>query len=502
MNEEPSFEECLDILEDSFLKLIRDFKGELLVDFQHPSVRDALFHILEGNSIARKRYITAASTSTLASLLARVGDCESNAPARGLSIRNEEELNLLCAQIGRAIGASIPSRDWKRIMSNAISLIPPAELGPISYAESHQEDYSFTPRGRLLSEVVRKGCDYQTYETKTGYGLNEWNSTLKLLYELTRYSYPQTKPAYIHQLGVRFLKSSINDLVPFFELLSKNEPHEFAGIFTEEVDHECYEKILDELRQYLESGQSLSNNASLSDWDDVDDRRKIQTVLAADLWASEIAEELRTWLDEAEDLMEVAEMYSHLSKYSLLKESNALRELITENYIVLYYRLPRWWNVPESTLSDSSDAQEVQSSSNEAEMIDSIFDDLCPHARVNVPISKIAFVKYELTDEEEKRMAELQNASSQSAADVGPIMAAPPAPSLREKLQGILNELRNFETGNKLIEEQRFLTEFPETETGKKLGMQAPELKRLLDVLVRDGIISSPRKDFLKRTYS
>jgi len=124
----------------------------------------------------------------------------------------------------------------------------------------------------------------------------------------------------------------------------------------------------------------------------------------------------------------------------------------------------------------------------------------CPRSRANILISKIAFVKRELLQEEERQMVkELHNASGQSATDAGLVMTGQ-GPSLREKLQGLLTEFTKLEKDNGLVEQQRFSTEFPETETGRRLGIQKPELEKLVEGLIRDGILYSPRKDFLKRT--
>lgn len=63
------FNDCVNRLEHSFIRVVTSYFGDSFVDFQHPSLRDMLLSQLRNNEVARRRYIELASPIGLSNLI-------------------------------------------------------------------------------------------------------------------------------------------------------------------------------------------------------------------------------------------------------------------------------------------------------------------------------------------------------------------------------------------------------------------------------------------------
>ena len=118
----------------------------------------------------------------------------------------------------------------------------------------------------------------------------------------------------------------------------------------------------------------------------------------------------------------------------------------------------------------------------------------CPSARANVLTSKIQMVMKESIDEGDNELAErFHSDSSAGKIDIDVIMTGKPK-SLRDKMQEVLSTFADLEKQLGLVEDATLYQALT-----RKPDISEDDAKRLVDQLVKEGILYSPKPGHLKR---
>jgi hypothetical protein len=222
--------------QESYLRLshgwlhdLRNYSGENLVDFQHPSIRDLLITELREDTGARRKYFQLASPHAIAATIRGLSAEQQFAEDTEHSLvpSDDTELGLFLERI-KAVGqSSLHADSWREMLSATRTLIPRAKstapsrghssklldafdfvAGPtIPPSEVDLTEFAKTVGGRTLNSVAAVFSSMESFEINGAYSLGDWIILLPLFFDLSVYSIPIKRLAFSSALLKRCLNS-------------------------------------------------------------------------------------------------------------------------------------------------------------------------------------------------------------------------------------------------------------------------------------------------------
>lgn len=310
-NEYLQFDKCLQRLEHSFLKVYRGFHVGL-IRFQHPSLRDMLFTMLQNEPQVRLQYISNASPDGLSGLIEGIVLSEGilNYEAHTLVIRSENEIKLLCKRTRIVVTETIPPSVMIKILNSADVLIPRMRGKKIAPGDLDLIEFSKTSQGKVLREILNSIAKQNTYDNNATYSFLAWIIILLKFYELTPYIVTIPHPEYISLLLARFKNANISDSIHFMELLFRYEPLIFVQMFNKKLEKQWHKSIVTKLYDYYDRGNEV-------DWSFFDDYESAQA-------------EYDDWHTEVDELIDLAHTFYSFSSMKKPGELFKLEKLKNE----------------------------------------------------------------------------------------------------------------------------------------------------------------------------
>jgi len=307
------FEQCLDRLKHSFLRVTtHEFWGSY-IDFQHPSLRDMLLILLQNEPTVRRQYILLASPQGLYDIIQGI-------PFFGLSptddvhtliIRDEEELDLLCGRIRNVITDTIPANDQSQLLNSAVTLLPRKNKKIINAADVDLGRFLKSPSGKVIDALLQALANENTYRNNLTYKLSNWMDILEKFYQLAPYIVPVPHLSYITSLALQMRETDILDGLRFIYLLSVNEPIVFKQVFSQKLAQQWNKSLITKLDEYSGEGEYLDN---ISTGDKYDYEEKYSAYV--------------NWKEKAEDLLELATIFYSFSQIQQPDEFSAFEDLL------------------------------------------------------------------------------------------------------------------------------------------------------------------------------
>ena len=263
------FDNCVNRLKHSFLRVTTPYSGQEYIDFQHPMLRDMLLSQLRKDDLARRRYIQLASPVGLSNLILGVAlSLREEDDDHILQPRNEEELSILLERLAEVSSSVLPPSDWHAILSATDLLLPrdsskrklpPTEVDLLSFSKSWA--------GKVVEAVVRSfGCQ-ETFERNQRYSLTGWTMLLEKYYDLAVYLVPPPRVQFAPNLAKNLADAKTEAAIAFATLIQDSEPLVIRQTVSNRLMASWDTCIRNRLEELIGTGENLSAWEEGEDWE-------------------------------------------------------------------------------------------------------------------------------------------------------------------------------------------------------------------------------------------
>lgn len=223
------FTQIISALDNSFIKCEQDYLGENTVDFQHPSVRDLIIRILSKNKGIRTRFIALSSARGIATLVRGVGGHSqpSEDDEHSIRVTDPDDFNSLHQRLSELINDGLTLEEWEEWLAACSLLLPRIDegsRGPILPGELNIEEFNGTEPARILTEVLRGFCAYETYDNNRSATIDDWVEPIKKAFELAEYQLTAIRPAYVRELFDLCNLDDVETALPLLAVVGMWEP--------------------------------------------------------------------------------------------------------------------------------------------------------------------------------------------------------------------------------------------------------------------------------------
>jgi hypothetical protein len=261
------FDECLDRLKHSFLRVVTRYSGKEYIDFQHPSLRDMLLSQLRNDEIARRRYIQFASPVGISSLIRGMASSPKTDQEDEHVVRpnSENELTILLDRLSEVSCGVLTVGDWYAILSATDLLLPRiSSKAKLPLPQVDLSSFADSWNGKVVEAVVRAfGCR-STFDRSQQYSVAQWTLLLERYYGLAVYLVPPPSVEFVSDLAKRLADAEPRDGITLATLIYDSEPLVFKQIVSQQLMASWNTHIHDELDWLVEAGKDIS--AWAEDW--------------------------------------------------------------------------------------------------------------------------------------------------------------------------------------------------------------------------------------------
>lgn len=321
-----SFDECVARLDHSFLTVTLSHNGERRVAVQHPSLRDILLLHLRGDTDARRRYISLASSSGLAGIIggiAKRSESETG-PEHSVVPMNNEEFEIFLERLRNVSQSVLTLRDWELLLAACDRSIPRRPRDPkgvpsweievwdllgtpterVEPVDLDVDAFAGTWMGRVIRAVLEGFSAKRTFENSQRFGQEEWVRLLSRFYTLSTYMSPPIYPSFTKDLCGN-LSNSLES-IRLANLINGAEPLVARQRITRSTLAEWKGQLEDEARHLRYEGEGFTNAENPDEFDDWHSKSEdlLDTVVDFARWGSE--EPVRG-LEELRQVFETAE---------------------------------------------------------------------------------------------------------------------------------------------------------------------------------------------------
>lgn len=268
------FEKCIDRLRDSFISEYKTYQGKSVIDFQHPSIRDMILSIVQGDPVVRARYVGSASPEGVLTIIEGLTQFNGreNRKAHALVLQNGNELEVLCNRIRSIINEEASLDEIRKIIMTMNSVVREKERGHLSADIQVMGDEESAVEIVARTIIDRAACS-QFFNRFKNSGISIWTDLLCAYYLLTANICPDKQPAYLHEVVTLSESASIKDCIEFLVLLQTFALQVFEDIFSPEFDEAMNELVVSGLRERCDEGHRIEssfevpNDIRLNDFD-------------------------------------------------------------------------------------------------------------------------------------------------------------------------------------------------------------------------------------------
>jgi len=261
------FDECVERLKHSFLRIVTRYPGLEYVDFQHPSLRDMLLSQLRNDERARRRYIQFASPLGISSLIRGMAPSPRTDQKDEHVVRpnNGEELTILLNRISDVSSGTLSVSDWHAILLATDLLLPRSSPNTrISPAEVDLSSLANSWSGKVIEAVVCAfGCR-STFDRNQRYSVAQWTLLLGQYYGLAVYLVSPPSVKFMSDLAKRLKDAEPEDGIALATVIHDSEPLAFKQAVSRQLMASWNTYIHDELDRLIEAGENIS--ARVEDW--------------------------------------------------------------------------------------------------------------------------------------------------------------------------------------------------------------------------------------------
>lgn len=253
-----TFEECLDRLDHSFLKLEINASAGKTVLFQHPSLRDLLLIKIQANDKKLLEHIGIASPTAIAEIVRGFAKTykEQENIAHLISIRTDEQFAALLTRIDNFSQIILTQNDWNSILA-ALDVLVPSELYQ-KLASSEQlnlTQFSRTKEHEIIRRTLIAFGKMSTYEKCKIHPFHFWIRTLTKFYYLSYFVNQPIHIEYLYSFPSRSDISNNEELeLDFIVLVAKYEPIFYSKIKSQEKINSIHEYIKTKIEEKIEEG--------------------------------------------------------------------------------------------------------------------------------------------------------------------------------------------------------------------------------------------------------
>jgi hypothetical protein len=279
------FSQTLDRLSPGFLRRVTNYQGEVLINFQHPSIRDVLIGAMRNDSAGRRLYFELATPAAIAGIargMSALALSEEDAK-HSIVPQGDSELAIVIARI-RALSANTLSIDgWREMLIAALQLIPSKRSIPSIYytinlrsaltqelrkvrmpaSELDLQSYGSSPAGKLVNVITTQFAGSSVFSENQSYTLAQWSELLELYGQAVMYSVPLPHVSYLPELIKRCAAATLDELAASAEILQwvrRNEPMVYRQfVSTQQIDR-LQQLIEDWLESLMNDGQKLDDD--------------------------------------------------------------------------------------------------------------------------------------------------------------------------------------------------------------------------------------------------
>lgn len=305
-----SWDRAVARLTHSFLVRTQSYTGELLIDFEHPSLRDIILMELSEDASARRTYISIASATGLAELIVGLAALsrDPHGSERFDIVRDDAEAEILVNRIGKVALQSLPIDQWQSLLSSALLLLPsrqPKDKTPVrsprdrnerlSPSDANLHEFALSRNGRVAVSIANAFASATTLAANTNYRPRDWERLLDAFYTLAEYTDPPVGLKFARQLILQYAERSVTEIVPLVNSIALSEPMVLRQAVSDDILSRWDEQIDDVLSQLISRGREFQ--AFDPDESDYDENYEI--------WS-----QFTDWIGDAEAALEVESIYS------------------------------------------------------------------------------------------------------------------------------------------------------------------------------------------------
>jgi len=198
-----SFNDCLDRLNHSFLKIENYAYYGKSVLFQHPSLRDLLLIKIQADDRALSKHIEIASPVAVSEIIRGFAKTytEKENIHHLVSIHTDEQFKKLLSRIDNFTQIVFEENDWNSLLA-ALQMLVPTEMQKefISSEKIDNEQFLKTREYEILTHTLNSFGKLSTYEKSGNNSLYSWVRSLSKFYYLSHFVNQPLKIEYLHKL--------------------------------------------------------------------------------------------------------------------------------------------------------------------------------------------------------------------------------------------------------------------------------------------------------------
>jgi|GEM_PF-2420645 hypothetical protein len=259
------FNECLDRLVQSFLKVENyPYYGKSIL-FQHPSLRDLLLLKIQNSDRTLSRHIEMASPVAVSEIIRGFGKmyAEKENIDRLISIHTDEQFEKLLNRIDDFSAITCAENEWNSLLAS-LEILLPKDLQE-SYYESGKidlKDFVKSREYKIILHALSTFGKFSTYENGRHNSDFSWVKSLEKFYYLSHFVEKSQKIEYLHDFysdHMCFMSEEI--LFDFICLMEKYEPIFYRQIKAGQIEY-IRDYVKEQILEKIVEGNILDNGDS------------------------------------------------------------------------------------------------------------------------------------------------------------------------------------------------------------------------------------------------
>jgi hypothetical protein len=245
------FEESFERVDHSFLKTEKMQISGIIIDFQHPIIRDLLITNLQNDDQALLKHIELASPNAIAEIIRGFskGYVESENIKHLISLKNKDHIEKLLQRIEKFSDSILSVSEWYSILSALETLVPSEKYDLHKFSSSNS--------GMIIGQTLKSFGSKNSYDHSKSYSIKNWHLLITKYYSLSRFVFPPPRNEYIHLIALK-LKTEFVEYKTLFNLISliqNYEPILYEQMHLDDKIPEIDETLRENLTEKFDDGE-------------------------------------------------------------------------------------------------------------------------------------------------------------------------------------------------------------------------------------------------------